>query len=143
MAGSATLSPTSSGPPRGSKDGRMAVHHARINCVAENLAPFGWPPPYGWRHMSRHATHAAWRDAMRAPRRVAHSDHHGKLAWGWHGGKIAMAAATRLDVARTWRWRGGCHGNFAVAPRVSLNVALAPRDFYLNLICMVLRHGPL
>ena len=135
--------PSSSGPPRGNKGGRMAVRYARISCMAGHVAPFGWPPPCRSRHMSRlqRMQHGATPCARHIkPREAA-------AMANWHGGrpraarcgarmvvawrKIAMATATRPDVVRTWRWRGGRYGNFAVAPCVSLDVALALRDFYL------------
>ena len=58
-----------------------------------------------------------------------HNDHHARsrcgarMAVAWrqicHGSRH-----TGLDVARAWRWRGGRHSKFAVAPRVALDVAL-------------------
>ena len=87
MAGSATLIPTSSGPPRGSKDGRMAVRHAHIKCVAGRVAPFGWPPPCG---MAPHVLPWNACGVAAATSRLAR----GSRAW-----QFDVAAATRPDVA--------------------------------------------
>ena len=92
MAGSATLIPTSGGPPRGSKDGRMAIRHARIKCVAGRVAPYGWPLPCGWCHAPRHGIF------MRCGGRYV----------GPRGGGVAAAMAFlpwRLACRLTWRSR--------------------------------------
>ena len=80
---------------------------------------------------------AAWRFAM-----LALNAWQG--AWRRSDGRRHADGATRPAIRAPRRAaRGGRHGIFAVAPCVSLDVALALCVFFLKLIYMALCHGPL